>query len=179
MAFGVIANWLNVAVGSIKGLENWRWSMLSQPLLASAYVWRFGLSSAALYEFWVVAGMSVWYFTIALMNHNTDHTLVSRSSPRDWAEQQLMSCSDLGVGLSFLASWRYLWLNYHTVHHLFPTTDMSRHPEIQRILLEVAAKHKVSYSCPNFFDAIIQLGCNLYRPLRLAVADEGGKDKIL
>lgn len=167
LAFGVIANWINVFVGTIKGTEDWRWSMCTQPFLAIAYASRFGFTHAAMHAFWVVAGMSIWYFTIALMNHNTDHTLKSRSVPRDWAEQQLMTCSDLGVGLGFLQSWCYLWLNYHTVHHLFPTTDMSRHPGIQGILLEVAAKHGVEYNCPNFMEAFIQLVLNLYRPLRL------------
>ena len=82
--------------------------------------------------------MSVWYFSVALMNHNTAHTqdVRRRNAARDWGEAQLMASSDMEPGLSFLSSWKYLWLNYHTVHHLFPHTDMSRHPGIQRVLTE-------------------------------------------
>ena len=145
--------------------------MATQPLLVIAYITRFGFTSSALYVFWVAGGMSIWYFTIALMNHNTNHTLRTRTEARDWGEQQLMTCSDIGVGLGFLPSWRYLWLNYHTVHHLFPTTDMSRHPEIQQILIATAKKHGVAYNCPTFLDALFQLVVNLFRPIRIATAN--------
>eukprot|EP00808_Paulinella_micropora_P008868 g29479.t1 len=45
--------------------------------------------------------MSIWYFTIALMNHNTDPTFQDTDSAKDWGEYQLRVCSDIGTGLSF------------------------------------------------------------------------------
>ena len=61
-------------------------------------------------------------------------------------QAQLQASADWGVQLSFLAAGRYLWLNYHTVHHLFPITDFSHHPAIQKILMEVRAKQDLASS---------------------------------
>ena len=44
------------------------------------------------------------------------------------------------VQLPFESSWRYLWLNYHTVHHLFPKLDFSHHYHAQRIVMQTAAE---------------------------------------
>lgn len=51
----------------------------------------------------------------------------------------------VSTGLGFLGSAQYLWLNYHTVHHLFPHTDMSKHPAIQQILMEVCDEFGIIY----------------------------------
>ena len=57
-----------------------------------------------------------------------------------------MASSDIGKqGLGFLGSAQYLWLNYHTVHHLFPHTDMSKHPGIQEVLMEVCDEFGIEY----------------------------------
>ena len=42
-------------------------------------------------------------------------------SPWLWLNRR-HSSADWGVQLNFLQASRYLWLNYHTVHHLFPLT---------------------------------------------------------
>ena len=91
---------------------------------------------------------SEWYLTIAFLNHNSEHawSLKKRAKARDWGEAQLCASSDLGApDLSFLKSVRYLWLNYHTVHHLFPMIDMSKHRLVQRVLEEVCAEHGIEY----------------------------------
>ncbi|MDP4848957.1 MAG: fatty acid desaturase, partial [Verrucomicrobiales bacterium] len=73
---------------------------------------------------------------MALMNHNAGHTqnVERRNKARDWGEMQLVSSADWGVQLPFEHAWIYLWLNYHTVHHLFPRLDFSHHHAAQSIL---------------------------------------------
>ena len=93
------------------------------------------------------AVLGVWYFTMALMNHNAEHTqdVDARNSARDWGEAQLMTCADWGVQLPFHRAWVYLWLNYHTVHHLFPKLDFSHHHAAQQIIMTTCAEHGVRY----------------------------------
>jgi linoleoyl-CoA desaturase len=81
------------------------------------------------------------------MNHNAEHChdVKGRNDSADWGESQLHSSADWGVQLSFLQASRYLWLNYHTVHHLFPRTDFSHHPAIQKILLETCQEFDIKY----------------------------------
>ena len=89
------------------------------------------------------------------MNHNAEHCMDvdARNKARDWGEAQLQSCADWGVQLSFRRAWIYLWLNYHTVHHLFPRLDFSHHPAAQAIIIEVrvcASCERVARLCvPN------------------------------
>ena len=102
----------------------------------------------------VATGMcSVQYFTVALMNHNTKGSwnLEGKNGTSDWGIAQVYSCADIEPGLSFLQSIKYLWLNYHTVHHLFPHTDMSKHPGIQKILIETCKEFDVKYETNDFF----------------------------
>eukprot|EP00808_Paulinella_micropora_P017098 g78046.t1 len=123
-------------------------------------MWRFGWWQGLIIQATIVGVMSIWYFTIALMNHNTDHTFQDTDSAKDWGEYQLRVCSDIGTGLSFWGSARYIWLNYHTVHHLFPTTDMSRHPEIQKILIDTCDEFAIKYSHPDFVTSYRQMIVN-------------------
>ena len=71
-------------------------------------------------------------------NHNTAHTqdMHARNKSKDWGEAQLHSSADWAVNCSFLGAGVYLWLNLHTVHHLFPKVDFSHHPAIQGIVIE-------------------------------------------
>ena len=48
--------------------------------------------------------------------------------------------------MPFWAAGLYLWLNYHTVHHLFPRTDFSHHPAIQAILLKTCEEFNIDYN---------------------------------
>merc|ERR1719486_1846313 len=108
----------------------------------------FGLTLSAVSTMTV----SFWYFTIALMNHNQEEnwnmeklTAASQSAKKNggWAEMQLVTSSDIGYNYGFLGSMACLWLNYHTVHHLLPTVDMSHHAEAQKILIRVSTKHGI------------------------------------
>ena len=93
------------------------------------------------------------------MNHNTEESwdIDRRNNAQDWGEAQLIACADIGVGLTFLESWRYLWLNYHTVHHLFPHTDMSKHPGIQTILVETCKEFGIRYECNTFYSLYLEM----------------------
>eukprot|EP01083_Nonionella_stella_P012921 36479_1 len=105
--------------------------------------------------------VSTWYFTIALMNHNQSEnwdmdklTNAAQSSSKNggWAEMQLVTTTDIGYNYGFIGSMLCLWLNYHTVHHLLPTVDMSHHQQAQKILNRVSAKHGLSYSYKPIWD---------------------------
>jgi len=98
--------------------------------------------------------VSIWYFTIALMNHNQSENwnmdklteAANKSDGSGWAEMQLVTSSDIGYNYGFIGSMLCLWLNYHTVHHLLPTVDMSHHQQAQKILNKISKKHGLSYS---------------------------------
>merc|ERR1740123_620514 len=101
---------------------------------------------------------SWWYFNIALMNHNQSENWdmarlvkAARSNTKNggWAEMQLVTSTDIGNNYGVIGSMLCLWLNYHTVHHLLPTVDMSHHHEAQKILERVSAKHGVAYHCKD------------------------------
>merc|ERR1719473_2627630 len=81
------------------------------------------------------------------MNHNAEHTqdVARRNTASDWGVAQLHASADWGIQLGFYQAWIYLWLNYHTVHHLFPKLDFSHHPAAQRILLQTCAEFNVKY----------------------------------
>merc|ERR1711865_18231 len=98
--------------------------------------WGFWHGMLMMYTMYAVLG--IYYFSMALMNHNAEHCtdVKTRNKSRDWAVAQLNSSADWGTSCTFNTAIMYLWLNYHTVHHLFPHTDMSRHPAIQKILMK-------------------------------------------
>merc|ERR1711920_1169617 len=81
------------------------------------------------------------------MNHNAEHCLdvTARNTSSDWAVAQLNSSADWAVGSSFLGAGRFLWLNFHTVHHLFPPVDFSHHAAIQGILMRTCEEFGVNY----------------------------------
>ncbi|MCP5082353.1 MAG: hypothetical protein GY948_11715 [Alphaproteobacteria bacterium] len=96
---------------------------------------------------------STWYFTLALTNHNNEASwdVDKRRKAEDWGEAQLLASSDVGPQCSYIASAMYLWLNYHTVHHLMPSVDQSHYPRIQQILVEVCAEFGVKYTRHGFW----------------------------
>lgn len=94
------------------------------------------------------------------MNHNQgimtwDLDYISKA--RDWGEFQLAVSCDIGYNYNWLESMLCLWLNYHTVHHLLPTTDMSHHRELQQVLTRVSKKHGIKYHYKPFWQAYLGL----------------------
>merc|ERR1712118_561240 len=117
------------------------------PLNVALIVSRHGLLHGGLLTYSWAALLGLWYFTCALMNHNAEHCMNvdKRNAAHDWGEAQLVSSADWGVQLSFERAWIYLWLNYHTVHHLFPRLDFSHHPAAQAILMKTCAEMGITY----------------------------------
>lgn len=147
LTFGLYGNYVDHCVNMAKGSEEWRPTKAILPLNIALVVWRWGLLRGAALTYAWTAALGLWYFTMALMNHNAEHThdVERRNKARDWGEAQLVSSADWGVQLPFRRAWVYLWLNYHTVHHLFPRLDFSHHHAAQRILMETCAELGVRY----------------------------------
>lgn len=147
LTFGLWGNYAAHLGDMLKGTERWRLWKLAFPLNVALHLTRWGLVHGALLSYTWTAVLGLWYFTMALMNHNAEHCMrvEKRNRARDWGEAQLHSCADWSVGLPFHRAWIYLWLNYHTVHHLFPKLDFSHHPAAQKIILEACQQHGVHY----------------------------------
>ena len=159
LCFGLYANYIAHLVETIKGNEVFSPAKLLMPIEVSlmAYTWGW---RGFLLMFMSHAIIGVYYFTLALMNHNAEHCVdvKSRNASTDWGEAQLHSSADWGVQMSFYTAGVYLWLNYHTVHHLFPLTDFSHHPAIQRILMETCKEFNIDYrvgSAPEIYREMI------------------------
>ncbi|KAL7527085.1 hypothetical protein ACHAWF_002033 [Thalassiosira exigua] len=150
LAFGMPGNYVAHTIELIKGNESFTPWKLLLPLEHAIMIRRWGFQGFAL-MFLSHAILGVYYFTLALMNHNAEHCLdaTERNKCQDWGICQLGVCADWGVGMPFHAAWVYLWLNYHTVHHLFPLVDMSHHPAIQKILIETCREFDVKYVAGN------------------------------
>lgn len=119
----------------------WRMILPSQLVLLIAVhgtQWGLGL-------FTLMCGVcGVWFFILGIANHY-DGEIWSESESMcsldysDFASRQMKATCDIGAGgESFLGSLKYLFFNYHLVHHLFPNIDAGHHPEIDQIVDEVA-----------------------------------------
>lgn len=147
LTLGLYGNWFDHAVATLKGQEAIRPTELILPTNIALIVMRHGFLHGALLTYTWSALLGLWYFSMALMNHNAEHCMDvdARNAARDWGEAQLHSCADWGVALPFHKAWIYLWLNYHTVHHLFPRLDFAHHPAAQAILMRTCQEHNVKY----------------------------------
>lgn len=147
LCFGLYANYIAHFTEILQGREVVSPGKLLLPLqiglLIARWGWLWGLCLTLISG----AVLGNYYFSMALMNHNADKCLdvAQRNASKDWAIAQLNSSADWAVGSSFLSAGRYLWLNYHTVHHLFPLTDFSHHPAIQGILMKTCKEFGVRY----------------------------------
>jgi fatty acid desaturase (delta-4 desaturase) len=170
ISFGSFANYLAHFVNLIKGEEEFHIGKILLPLQMAIYFYNFGLAGGALRCYLHFGICSVWYFTIALLNHNTKPCgdVYTRNNAVDWGHAQLTSSTDIAVGSTFWSSIKYLWLNFHTVHHLLPHTDMSKHPGLQRVLLETLRDHPdVHYDVRPFWTLYREMITCLSTPLAL------------
>eukprot|EP00571_Detonula_confervacea_P014838 CAMPEP_0172303152 /NCGR_PEP_ID=MMETSP1058-20130122/4733_1 /TAXON_ID=83371 /ORGANISM="Detonula confervacea, Strain CCMP 353" /LENGTH=514 /DNA_ID=CAMNT_0013013869 /DNA_START=209 /DNA_END=1753 /DNA_ORIENTATION=- len=158
LSFGLYGNYMAHLVETVKGNEVISPWKLLLPLEIAAMMYNWGWRGLLL-MYISHAILGVYYFTIALMNHNTEHCLnvKARNGARDWGEAQLHSSADWSVGLPFWAAGVYLWLNYHTVHHLFPLVDFSHHHAIQRILIDTCEEFGIEYEVGEPLDIYIQM----------------------
>ena len=120
---------------------------------------RFGFVHGFTLAFMTHGVIGLYYFTLALVNHNAEHTLDvrSRNKALDWGEAQLHVSADWAVNSSFIYSMVYLWLNFHTVHHLFPRVDFSHHPAIQQILVKTCKDFKIKYKHGSLFTLWLEM----------------------
>lgn len=139
------------------------------PIEIAILIYFNGLLHGLLLAFTFYGTVGIYYFTIALSNHNTDKAwdLNARHNAKDWGEAQLVTSSDIDVGSSFYGSMKYLWLNYHTVHHLFPHIDMYHHPAIQSILIETCKEFHVNYFYDDFKKMVTQTIHSFHSPKHL------------
>lgn len=107
------------------------------------------------------AGLALWalargvtgalYFTIALANHNGSASAAAMArggavaGADEWAMHQIQACGDWDVRVQFPRNLVYLTLNLHTVHHLFPSLDISHHHIGQAVLEQTCAERGVPY----------------------------------
>ena len=147
LSVGLYGNYIAHTVELMKGNEVATLWKLLLPMEIAALGYRWGIKGFAL-MYLSHAILGVYYFTMALMNHNAEHCVdvQKRNASRDWGEAQLRVSADWNIGMPFWASFVYLWLNYHTVHHMFPRVDMSHHGGIQKIMMETCAEFGVDYN---------------------------------
>jgi len=147
LTFGLHGNYAFWASECAAGRERFTLWRLCLPLQIALMVQGWGFARGMLLCYIAHGVIGIYYFTMALMNHNAAHTMdvSARNNAADWGQAQLQSSADWGVQMPFLSAGIYLWLNYHTVHHLFPRVDMSHHPHIQQILMDTCKKFGVQY----------------------------------
>jgi len=169
LTFGLYANYTAHLIETFKGHESWRPTKALLPLqiglMLQAWGWR-----GALLVYIANSVLGIYYFSLALMNHNGEHThdVDARNGARDWGEAQLCASCDWAVHLPFYRAGIYLWLNFHTIHHLFPRLDFSHHPAAQRILLDTCQEFGVKYTTGTFVQIYKEMVQSFRHPHSLA-----------
>ena len=141
LACGILGNYAYHTLELARGCEKLHISKIFFPLHASLLIYKWSVKGVFLF-LTMTSVTSLWYFTLALMNHNTYkcHDISKRKQrPNSWAHLQVQTCTDYCPNAPFIASALFLWLNTHTVHHLFPRVDISHHSELQKIMESVSA----------------------------------------
>jgi cytochrome b involved in lipid metabolism len=119
LCFGISVNYIVHVIELLQGNERFSIGLVCLPLHYYFLMSRWGLIRGFFLMFTMQSIVGMYYFTIALMNHNSAHThdVKSRNAAKDWGHAQLHASADWNVNLTFLQAWIYLWLNFHTVHH--------------------------------------------------------------
>lgn len=88
------------------------------------------------------------------VSHNVESTVYNMPRNACWAETQIRTSANWGVGSSF---WLYFsgGLNYQIEHHLFPGVAHIHYPALSEIVEQVCKRHNVPYnSYPRFRDIL-------------------------
>ena len=96
--FGIPANFFAHLTELLSGNEEFSVGKLFLPLQFALLYQKWGFDG--IFMLIVSIGFaSIYYFTIALMNHNTEHTwdIDAKNSSKDWGEAQLNSSADIGT----------------------------------------------------------------------------------
>ena len=154
LSFGVWASYIKHAIDIVKGDATFHPCKLLLIIECTAMIYSHGFSHGMLLMYTWTGILGVYFFSIALMNHNSKrcHDIVKRNTSRDWGESQVYTCADWSVDLGFFPSLLFLMLNYHTVHHLFPRVDFSHLPSIQNIVENSCREHNIQYEAGTFFN---------------------------
>jgi len=166
--FGVWGNYSFHTVELLQGHEVFKCWKLLFPTIVGLFVVNHGIRGFFLFAL-NVGTLGIYYFTIALMNHNAESCLNvnRRNAQNDWGAAQIVSCADWGVQCGFFSSMRYLWLNYHVVHHLFPLIDQTHHVDIQLIIMEECKRHGLQYEAGSFWNIYREMVSSFGTPLSL------------
>jgi len=165
--FGPYVNYVTHFISILKGHEDLSVGKIFLPVHILLWIHRFGFSHGFSLALTTHGIIGLYYFTLALVNHNAEHTLDvrSRNKALDWGEAQLHVSADWAVNSSFMWSIIYLWLNFHTVHHLFPRVDFSHHPAIQQILVKTCKDFNIKYKHGNLFTLWLEMVRNFGHPM--------------
>lgn len=166
LACGIPGNYIYHTIELLCGRERRHPAKLIWPLqaLLLTYLWGFyGLTLFATSS----AVTSIWYFSLAMMNHNSykSHDIKERQSVSSWAHLQVITCTDFCTEASFLSSAILLWLNRHTVHHLFPRVDVSHHRDLQCVLEATCREFDIEYRPLSLAESYMQMVDCFRRPM--------------
>lgn len=148
MCFGVFGNYASRVAAIARGEEVISSGEVVLPLQVMLLCGKHGLVGGASLILTQTAVTGAWYFSIALTNHNAASCRIGEQLREEtsWAKRQVLSCADWHTSASFWTSvFLWLGLNRHTVHHVFPKLDFSRHAAAQSVLEKVCREHDVEY----------------------------------
>jgi fatty acid desaturase len=112
--------------------------------------------SRGLVLFFVMHMTSSWLLAVisfAVHRHEKIWTEGDENPRMDFGRHILASTSDHSFGLPLLPSlFGFALLNYHCLHHLFPTIDHSRLREVEPIFQKTCSEFGIEVKRHNFWD---------------------------
>ncbi len=106
----------------------------------------------------------MWLISLYLFGHFTlSHSstdIIDENTDKTWVEYALEHTIDISPN-NILVCWFMGYLNCQTVHHLFPTLQNFRQPEVSKELILFAKKWDIKYTICNYREAWIRTLKNL------------------
>jgi fatty acid desaturase len=106
----------------------------------------------------------MWLISLYLFGHFTlSHSstdIIDENTDKNWVEYGLEHTIDISPD-SWLVCWFMGYLNCQTVHHLFPTLQNFRQPEVSKELILFAKKWNIKYTICSYREAWIKTLKNL------------------